>query len=193
MKYNDRRYIQHFAHHFLSSIYLSNIFHNIDIWCTYPSHTEGNSINKTLKGMIKVAAQESHKLYLDLFVRHTESRDSGKARSKGGTVDFQNQISTVHLNNDFKTNVSDKQILLIDDFITKGYSSECARNLLYKAGAKLVISVACGKYGDEYKKIWIKENFDPYSEINPDDLTFYEKSSSGKFHPDVDKQILNTL
>jgi len=193
LKRNHQIYLRKFAHHLIGSIYLSKIFHSIDIWSTYPSHNQGDSINKTLEGIIKVATQESHKLYLDLFIRHTTSKDSGKARYYGSSVDFENQISTVHLNPKYADKIKNKSILLIDDFITKGYSSECARNLLYRAGAKSVISIACGKYGDAFKNISIDEDFDAFEVINPDELTIYEKTVNGKFNNRVDKQIKSTL
>lgn len=193
LKKNDSKYIQFFSNHFLASIYLSNAFRFTDTWSTYPPHSQGNSYNRTLAKMIKVATQESRRHYCDLFTRHTESKDSGKSRFYGTNVDFINQISTVHLNPAFKDRIKDKRILVIDDFVTKGYSAECARNLLYQAGAKAVLIVGCGKYGSAYIETTIEEIFDPYKPIDAEELTINTKSVTGIFDSSVDKQIVKSI
>lgn len=137
-----------FMLHLLASIYLSGLYEKADWWITYPGSDGGT--NAAMNEFFDIAA----KLFRDKFkprllVRHSTAVDSGEARTAGGSVNFMNQVSTVCLNDDpdVVEQIRGKSIVLIDDFITDGYSSEWARNLLLEAGAANVATVAIGKYG----------------------------------------------
>lgn len=140
-----------FMLHLLASIYLGGLYEKADWWTTYPGSDGGT--NTAMDEFFDIAA----KLFRDKFkprllVRHSPAVDSGEARAAGRSVSFMNQVGTVCLNDDPATveQIRGKSIVLIDDFITDGYSSEWARNLLFEAGAANVITVTIGKYGSNF-------------------------------------------
>jgi hypothetical protein len=133
--------------HLLGSIYLDGLYEEADWWTTYPGSDGGTNV--AMNEFFDIAA----KLFRDKFkprllVRHSPAVDSGETRAAGRSVNFMNQVSTMCLNDDPATveQIRGKNIILIDDFITEGYSSECVRNLLLEAGAANVVTVAIGKY-----------------------------------------------
>jgi hypothetical protein len=141
-----------FMLHLLGSIYLDGLYESADWWTTYPGST--GKTNAVMDEFITIAA----KLFRDKFkpgllARHSPAVDSGQARVKHQGVTFMNQVNTVCLNDDpnIAEQIRGKSIVVIDDFVTEGYSSECARNLLLKAGAASVTTVAIGKYGSGFK------------------------------------------
>lgn len=136
--------------HLLGSIYLDGVYRGIDYWTTYPGHTQG-STNDVMGGFLEIAAKLFRDQYLDnLFIRHKDAQKSAYARHAREIVYFTNQTNTIHLNPQLKTKIRGKRILVIDDFTTKGYSFECARNILYYAEAEEVVCVSIGKYGPNY-------------------------------------------
>jgi len=188
-KWGKMKHRQFFLSHLITSIYLSGIYNEVDYWATYPPHTIGNSLNPTMRHYIKIASQEFRDKYIDLFVRYRESRDSGASRSLHLPMDFENQIGTVHLNSVFNRKLRNKKILVLDDFITQGFSSECARNLLYKSGARDVICMGIGKYGERYNQITIRNDLDPFNPIDPEEIKFDELEVFGTFDSDVKNNI----
>ena len=140
-----------FMLHLLGSIYLDGLYETADWWTTYPGSDGGTNV--AMNEFFDIAA----KLFRDKFkpgllVRHSPAVDSGETRAAGGSVSFINQVNTVCLKDDTATieQIRGKTLVLIDDFITEGYSSEWARNLLLKAGAANVITIAIGKYGSNF-------------------------------------------
>ncbi|MDI3462120.1 MAG: hypothetical protein OJF50_000941 [Nitrospira sp.] len=132
--------------HLIGSIYGEGLFRTADIWAVYPGSKGGT--NKALEVFANMASRLFKDKYLgNLLIRHTNSMDSGLTRWKGMSVTFENQINTVNLNPEFSDRIDGKVVVLVDDFTTRGYSSECARNLLLCAGAKDVMCVSISKYG----------------------------------------------
>jgi hypothetical protein len=132
--------------HLIGSIYGEGLFRSTDLWAVYPGSKGGT--NKSLELFAKFASRLFKDRYIpDLLIRHTPSMDSGLSRRRGVAVTFTNQVNTVNLNKEVGRRLEGKVIALVDDFTTRGYSSECARNLFVQAGAKEVISISMGKYG----------------------------------------------
>lgn len=132
--------------HLLGSIYGEGLYREADTWTTYPGSRGASPA--ALNPVLKRAATMFRERYVeDLLIRHRHSVDSGATRFGGGTFDFLNQANTIHLNRDHLDRVQDKSVLVIDDFETRGFSMECARNILLEAGAYKVICVSVGKYG----------------------------------------------
>jgi hypothetical protein len=91
--------------------------------------------------------------------------DSGEARRRQIEVDFYNQSNTLRLNPDYLQRVQGKCIVVMDDFTTRGYSGECARQLLLEAGVAEVACINVSKYGRDYWVISRGANdyaWDPY-------------------------------
>lgn len=132
--------------HLIASLYADGLYADAETWTTYPGST--GAFNKALTPFVDMAARLSkHHHVANLLVRHRHAVDSSRARARGEQVEFANQISTVHLNPDHRNRFKGKVVLVVDDFLTDGFSAECARNLLLEAGAEGVACVALGKYG----------------------------------------------
>jgi hypothetical protein len=147
---NNNSFKKFILYHLLGSIYLSGIYSNLDFWTTYPGHQQ-NSTNIIMEDLLDIHAKLFREQYLqNLLIRHTTSKKSSFSRAVGDFVRFGNQVNTIHVNPDYKTKIINKNILIIDDFTTEGYSFECARNMLYNAGVDSVVCVAIGKYGSRH-------------------------------------------
>jgi hypothetical protein len=107
--------------------------------------------------------------------------DSGQARAQQGSPTLINQTNTMMLNPAHRDRVVDKSIVLVDDFITRGYSSECARNLLLLGGATEVTCVAMGKYGVNMTVVTRPKGYkwDPYAPKTHASGAFSEYSQGG--------------
>lgn len=172
--------------HLLGSIYGEGLYREADIWTFYPG-SKGN-IPAALNPVLRTTAKLFRDRYVpDLLTRHTDAIDSGETRAAGGEVDFANQINTVQLNEEHSERIQDQEVLVIDDFEDKGYSMECARNLLLEAGAAKVVGVSVGKYG--YQRYVAAPGalyrWNPYDPIEHADGTFEERSVRGTYNNDA--------
>jgi hypothetical protein len=135
--------------HFVGSMFSDPLYRRVDIWTAYPS--SGSGVNSTLNALATLIARIFRDRYFgDLLVRHTRSIDSGEARTRREQVDFYNQSNTVRVNPNRRQRIQGRCIAVMDDFATRGYSGECARQLLLEAGAAEVVCVNVGKYGPDY-------------------------------------------
>lgn len=189
LKWGYIQYRPFILNHLIASIYLSQIHKEIDFWSTYPSHNQGGSINQIMEAHLDTVSKEFRDKYVDLFVRHKASVDSGASRHSGIQMNFENQISTVHLNPKFKNKLKDKKVIVLDDFMTEGFSSECARNLLYVAGVQDVVCIAVGKYGNQYNQIVITSDIDPFSPIQIGNLQYNRLVVNGLFNAKAKDEI----
>jgi hypothetical protein len=85
-----------------------------------------------------------------------------------------------------RNHIAEDNVLVLDDFITEGNSFECARNLLFAAGAANVVCVSIGKYGQRYNLVTIKSEFNPFAPIDSSKIK-YERtpSSEGEINNNV--------
>jgi predicted amidophosphoribosyltransferase len=193
LKYGEHRHRFFFLLHLISSLYLSGLYKDVDYWATYPSHSEGTSKNPFMSWLFDRVTKEFRTKYIDLFIRHRESIDSGTSRRDRRKVDFGNQLSTVILNSEFRSKIRGKRILVIDDFITEGYSLECARNLLFQAQVKNIIGMAIGKYGQKYHSFAIRDNFDPFHTVDLSQIEYEERILEGQKNLSVMTILENSL
>jgi adenine/guanine phosphoribosyltransferase-like PRPP-binding protein len=131
---------------------------------------------------VQLAARLFRDRYVpDLLIRHTQAMDSGQARKKQVSPTFLNQTNTMMLNSAHRDRAEGKSIVLVDDFITRGYSCKCARNLLLLAGAAKVTCVALGKYGPSMTVVTRPKGYkwDPYTAKTHTSGTFIEYSQMG--------------
>lgn len=148
--------------HMLGSIYGEGLHLRADTWTVYPGSSGGP--NKEMDFVVNHVVKQFRDRYVgDLLVRHTQAVDSGETRSAGGQVSFANQINSIHVNPAQRKRVKRKTILVVDDFETQAWSAECARNLLLRAGAREVICVSLGKYGNTRHVVSDKQqSWDPF-------------------------------
>lgn len=146
--------------HLFASVYLEGLHLKGEgrklTWCMYPGHK--GDYEPILDDFVKMISMQFHEQYVqDLILRHREAKHTssiryrisiGKHSEPPPTMD--NQLQTIQLNLMKKKNITDRTIIVIDDFTTDGYSFETARNFLLNASAKSVICICVGKYPKTY-------------------------------------------
>ncbi len=160
-------------YHLLGSLYLDGIYTDIDTVTIAPGHAGGHNtlMDKSLQ---RLARLFRNRFAPDLLHRHTPSQKSAFARSAGNSPTFQDQIQTVCLKcdeGDVKRIVENKTVLVVDDFITQGFTTEWSRHLLLNAGAKKVISVAIGAFRDamEIQSIANRREWESFNPVSIDE------------------------
>lgn len=100
-----------------------------------------------------------------LFIRH---RPSIKRHASHGGIDRTDptdQITSLHLNPEYKGKIDNRNVVLVDDCATYGVSFGVASAFLKAAGATSVTCVALGKFGGQLRHYPITINGDPFSPI----------------------------
>lgn len=166
------------AFHLLGSLTTSGLSSQSDVWTIYPGSKKG-SINASLEPFITEAARLfKDGFYRDLLIRHTTAPDSGRTRYRGGTVDIKNQVVSMQVNPQYRDIIAGKHVVVVDDFETEGHSLECARLLLYRAGARAVTGVTISRYmmsGHRYARhVWTYtgNDWDPFGPTAFDPASF---------------------
>jgi hypothetical protein len=179
--------------HMLASVYHDNLIGEADIWTTYPGHT--GTPNAIMGDFIDVAAKLSRDSYKeDLFDRHTPALRSREARARGDVFALENQIGTVRLSDAYRGRLKGKRVLLLDNFLTAGYTTEGGRNLLLAAGASDVIVACVGKYGDRMRTIApVEAEWDPFTTERPPASSFVQLPRSGTRHSVALEEFTNSL
>jgi hypothetical protein len=147
LKDGDPTHHKPFLLHFLSSLYATEVFREVDVWSYYPSSDSANDGSEVMAGFC-THARTIFKKRTDgpLFIRH---KPVGK-RHHGNTdrLDPSDQLDSIHLNPAYERKIKGKVVAVLDDYLTYGVSFGVSAALLKKAGAKKVIAVAMGKYGN---------------------------------------------
>ena len=180
--------------HMLASVYDTNLFGGAHLWTTYPGHA--GEPNDVMGGFLEVAAKLSRNKYRPaLLVRHTEAMRSRDARGSEGRVGaLRNQLETVHVEKKYERQLSGKRVLLLDNFLTWGYSTESARNLLLNAGAAEVMVACVGKYGPRINVISPSdEDWNAFEKERPDAARFQQSEHRGVFHQEALEEFVESL
>ncbi len=109
----------------------------------------------------------------DVLARHTNAEKSNTVYHRGGIVAaVNNQLTTMVVGPSYREKLDGKQILLLDNFLTYGSTTETGRNLLLAAGAKSVKVACIGKYGKSMYTVGVPGTLDPFGGKPPDAATF---------------------
>lgn len=151
--------------HVVSSLQLRGEIERAALWTVYPGSDPGRPL-KPVEEYLDRLSRTCHGYFLpDLLVRGIPGRDTSLARSLGKAVSMDDQLHTVHVNPNYSKRIRGKQVIVFDDFTTRGTSLELARNLLLAAGASQVVGLAAGKYGFRYTSYSLRPDvvIDPFS------------------------------
>lgn len=133
----------------VARVYFSGLVDEIDYIAAYPGHAP-NSKPTVIADALNILGQSLRKSYLpDLIVRHSKAVKSQTARSSGGSVGVENQLTTIVLNPAPSRGVGGqpyknppvrrgKTVLLVDDICTEGNSFEAGRAFIDATGAKTI-------------------------------------------------------
>jgi hypothetical protein len=137
----------------LASLNADGDFASAQFWTTYPGHD--GALNAAMRDFLDIAAKLGRNKYKDdLLVRHSRAENSNTVfhRAGGGMpgaiAAAGNQLATMKVGDNYRAKLTDKNILLLDNFLTWGSTTESGRNLLLSAGAKTVKVACVGKYGE---------------------------------------------
>jgi hypothetical protein len=104
-----------------------------------------------------------------LFVRHSPSPKRSHGQG-GDRTDPTSQITTLHLNSRYATNIKGKDVILIDDCTTYGLSFGVAAAFLSAAGAASMTGIALGKFGSRLEHYEIVLTGNPYKPLKATDF-----------------------
>lgn len=133
--------------HLLSSIYATPVFEDVELWSYYPSSASDNTGDEVMAELCRRAREMYKKKFSDpVFLRHTSSPQ--RHIVGGDRNDPTSQLVSVHLNPVYRDKIRGKVVAVLDDYLNRGVSFGVSSSLLMAAGAKKVIAVAVGKFGD---------------------------------------------
>lgn len=151
------------------SLKMDNVLDGQLFWTIFPSSGSANDDTEVLSDFVqrlRTAASGVHfaKRGDPLFIRHTKSVKRSTS-NVGDRTDPENQILTLHLNPNYKSQIKKRNVIVIDDCTTYGVSFAVAAAFLYAAGAKKVTGIALGKFGSRLEHVNIKLLTDPFAPI----------------------------
>ncbi len=179
--------------HMLASVYHSNLFGGSQYWTTYPGHT--GTPNAIMGNFLNVAAKLSRSKYVDdLLIRYTVAKQSRHARAESNTEALRNQLETMVVGEEYRRKIRGKRVLLLDNFLTWGYSTESGRTLLLAAGAAEVVVACVSKYGPRINVISPPNAaWDPFEGARPPAATFPQATHHGEYHPEALEEFAASL
>jgi len=169
--------------HMIASSYLEGLL-SVDrkqaLWQIYPGHSRTSTPPPLIQAAIRgfkifrsKAADDAYGLtrWQNALQSHLLRQGSGKEKEQ---VRFINQVNSVCIAKG--TNVEAKRVIVLDDFCTKGFSLEAARNLYFSAGAESVSTFAFGRYGKQYVEVspQQKKTIKPYAHAEYDETDFHQ-------------------
>lgn len=159
----------------ITSIYFTGLHREVDYICSYPGHKRGYG-NKVMNEPMKIFGRCFNKNYIpDLIYRHTDAPKSQTARREGRTTSHENQLNTIHIQmNPIKKIETEKRyaspptrrgktVLVLDDFCTRGYSLEAARQYIHKTGSKTILVSWLKTINTDIEKLFDIDGLKPYS------------------------------
>lgn len=150
--------------HMMASINKTDIFSKADLFGYYPSSKSTNAGEEVMAGFCRYARELFKKrLKEPLFLRHKPA-DSRHTQRGGDRENPLAQIESVHLNPFYRGKISGKTVVVFDDYLTYGVSFGWAKSLLMAAGAKSVICIALGRFGNQAREYTINiDGNDPFA------------------------------
>jgi hypothetical protein len=154
-----------FMLHFLSSIYSTEQFSDVDVWGFYPSSNSTNIEEEIMADFCREARVTfGQRTRGPLFIRHKAS--PRRHLGGGDRTDPTSQLATVHLNPRYRGRLQGKTVAVLDDYLTYGVSFGVAAALLKSAGAAHVFGAALGKFGSCANCYRISINSDPFAPLD---------------------------
>lgn len=182
LKAGDKTNLEAFKIHFVSSLYATPVFENVDLWGFYPGSKSPTDENGVMAQFCRLARTTFKKRSKGpLFLRHSSASKRHEQRG-GDRIDPSEQIASIHLNPEYSGKIRGKIVCVVDDYLTYGCSFGVAEALLKKAGARKVICVSLGKFGNQARLYQInlgdQDPFSPIVETVPVATTYLDGSTT---------------
>lgn len=168
-----------FTAHFMSSLCVTDDFRQVDVWGWYPSSKANNESHEVMK-IFCTLARTTFGLTTrgPLFIRHQDT--AKRTYMKTGRTDPTSEFASLKINPVYDGKLAGKTVAVIDDFLTHGLSFGVSSHLLTQAGAKKVICVAMGKFGNTAKVYEFGKSI-PYQPMSGTASTAAQKEFVDKF------------
>ena len=178
-----------FMLHFLSSVYSTEPLNNVDLWSFYPASDSSNSEQEVMASFCREARVTFRQRSRGpLFIRHKPSPKRHMGSSD--RTDPTSQVTTIHLNPEYRSRLDGKTVAVLDDYLTYGVSFGVAAAFLKAAGAARVIGVALGKFGSCANCYDITIDDDPFSPVKNCTNNGYIHMD-GQIDPDAQSSFLD--
>lgn len=138
--------------HLINEVTTNTYYNKVDYWGIFPSANPDNKETSVhfLKEAARIIIDSKPVNGTDILIRHSTMKSKRRNSKSRLTNKSDRDFETLIVNPDLVNKIKDKVICIIDDYITNGYSAEAAKHLLLTAGAKEVIFLSFGKFGQKY-------------------------------------------
>lgn len=171
-------------HYLIIQCYMSGLVSQMDYVTVYPGHLLG-STNLLLEEFSQYMQKSFKTLYLPhLIVRHTNAQQS---RMAGSGRNIFEQFKTIHINPQYQEKIHGKNLLVLDDYTTSGFSFETARQMLLQAGVGRVTTIAIAKWRNEYYESEVDTAWNAYAPFPLKEENISKVRYSGIPHPPADR------
>jgi hypothetical protein len=133
-----------------------------------PVATDAGKAARKVRCLVRITSLRSRLIdERNIFDKHVTD-----ALVEAGRDDPTSQIRTLHINPLYEGKIKDKTIVILDDYLNRGVSFGVSSALLKKAGAKKVVGLAMGKFGNRAHRYDISIPGNPFAPV----LNFTEVS-----------------
>ncbi|MBP5947355.1 MULTISPECIES: phosphoribosyltransferase [unclassified Pseudomonas] len=166
-------------------------------WGVYPSSKSANDDSEVLSEFTHRLRTTASRVRLakvgePLFIRHTAS-EKRSANKNANRTDPTGQITTIHLNPNYKAQIKGRNVIVIDDCTTYGVSFAVASAFLLAAGASSVNGVALGKFGNQMGYYEITLSSDPFKPIAEGQFTVTKQTAFNGKTDGTAQKVLQAL
>lgn len=166
-------------------------------WGVYPSSKSANDDTEVLSEFTHRLRTTASRVRLakvgePLFIRHTAS-EKRSANKSANRTDPTGQITTLHLNPKYKTQLKGRNVIVIDDCTTYGVSFAVASAFLLAAGASSVNGIALGKFGNQMGYYEITLSSDPFKPVAVGQFSVTKQSTFGGKTDGTAQKVLQAL
>lgn len=166
-------------------------------WGVYPSSKSANDDTEVLSEFTHRLRTTASRVRLakvgePLFIRHAASEKRSASKSANRT-DPTGQITTLHLNPKYKTQLKGRNVIVIDDCTTYGVSFAVASAFLLAAGASSVNGVALGKFGNQMGYYEITLSSDPFRPVAVGQFSVTKQNAFGGKTDGTAQKVLQAL
>ncbi|WP_339080839.1 hypothetical protein [Pseudomonas sp. TMP9] len=166
-------------------------------WGVYPSSKSANNDTEVLSEFTHRLRTTASRVRLakvgePLFIRHTAS-EKRSANKNADRTDPTGQITTLHLNPKYKTQIKGRNVIVIDDCTTYGVSFAVASAFLLAAGALSVNGVALGKFGNQLSYYEINISSDPFKPVVAGKFSVTKQTAFGGKTDGTAQKVLQAL
>lgn len=189
---SDRRVLLILYFHLIHEVLTNPLFEKVRYWGHFPSSSMDKNDTPTvqLKEALRKLINGMPRNNVPIFIR---SKDTPKKQFRSNEklndkceLDF----DSLYINPKLKGKLKGREVCIIDDYITTGYSAEAAKHLLFMAGASKVIFLSIGKFGKTYNDTEYEIEGDVFSDDYRANFMGQKQIQNQYYEAEADLEIL---